>query len=76
MLYLYLLAGLASVNAENQDVYIQESWHNGFHGYIRLAPEEDLHGWKIRVNFNAAVGTLQVQFLFKSQKNFCNHVKL
>ncbi|CAG2205957.1 unnamed protein product [Mytilus edulis] len=60
MLYLYLLAGLASVNAENQDVYIQESWHNGFHGYIRLAPEEDLHGWKIRVNFNAAVGTLQV----------------
>ncbi|XP_071162430.1 mucin-2-like isoform X2 [Mytilus edulis] len=60
MLYLYLLVGLASVNAENQDVYIQESWHNGFHGYIRLAPEEDLHGWKIRVNFNAAVGTLQV----------------
>ncbi|VDI70933.1 Hypothetical predicted protein [Mytilus galloprovincialis] len=60
MLYLYLLACLISVNAENQDVYIQESWHNGFHGYIRLAPVEELHGWKIRVNFNAAVGTLEV----------------
>lgn len=76
MLYLYLLACLVSVNAENQGVYIQESWPNGFHGYIRLAPVEDLHGWKIRVNFNAAVGTLEVQFLFKSQKNFIHHVKL
>lgn len=66
MFYLYLLAGLLSVNAENVGVYIQTSWYEGFKGYIRLAPVEDFHGWKIRVKFNAAVGSLEVQYLFKS----------
>ncbi|XP_076085701.1 endoglucanase A-like [Mytilus galloprovincialis] len=60
MFFVSLLVGILSVNAENQGVYIETSWNNGFKGYIRLAPSVDLNGWKIYVIFNNPVGTLQV----------------
>lgn len=70
MFFVSLLVGILSVNAENQGVYIETSWNNGFKGYIRLAPSVDLNGWKIYVIFNNPVGTLQVKFICITHANF------
>lgn len=63
MFFVSLLVGILSVNAENQGVYIENSWPGGFKGYIILAPTVDLNGWRIKLKLNNPVGTLEVKFM-------------